>query len=334
MGEAAVSTLGRLSVVSPREVWRDEARDFTPWLLDNVDVLSELLGMNLVLEVAEHPVGNFRLDLKGKDEDTDQVVIVENQLEVSNHEHLGQILTYAAGTDPTTIVWIATGFREEHRQAMEWLNNRTDENTRFFAVEIEVVRIGDSAPAPAFKLVAQPNDWAKTVKAATSRNGGGTTREQAYWQFWERFRNRVLAEHPGWTKSAGSTKSSWFQMSAGAPGVNWVSTFSVRGLAVQLTFEDSNRDLNQNRFEELRERRTEFEASYGGPLEWEQRDGLKSTRVSAITLPCNVIETENWDSWIDWLIQTGAKMRAALEAVGGVPSGLTGFVTDEWGDPV
>jgi hypothetical protein len=152
MTDYAPPALGRLTQVPPRQVWPHEAHDFTPWLLNNVDVLSDLLGMDLVLEVAEHPVGGFSLDLMGRDEATGQIVIVENQLETSDHGHLGQILTYAAGTDPTTIVWVAASFRPEHRAAIDWLNARTDEDTRFFGVELGVVRIGDSEPAPAFRL--------------------------------------------------------------------------------------------------------------------------------------------------------------------------------------
>ncbi|MGH3563520.1 MAG: hypothetical protein ACRDTN_17470 [Mycobacterium sp.] len=127
--------LGRLTTVTPRDVWVHEAHDFTPWLLQNVDVLSDLLGMDLVLDVAEQPVGEFSLDLMGRDLSNGSVVIVENQLEQSDHGHLGQILTYAAGTDPTTIVWINTGFRAEHRAALDWLNEHTDPRTRFFGVE-------------------------------------------------------------------------------------------------------------------------------------------------------------------------------------------------------
>ena len=172
--------LGRLTTVLPRDVWTHEALNFTPWLLQNVDVLSDLLGMDLELQVAEHPVGDFSLDLLGRDASDDSVVIVENQLEQSDHGHLGQILTYAAGTNPKTIVWIATGFRPEHRAALDWLNEHTDPDTRFFGVEIGVVRIGDSSPAPNFRLVAEPNDWEKQVKAATAA-GAITERSKLFW---------------------------------------------------------------------------------------------------------------------------------------------------------
>jgi hypothetical protein len=315
------TSLGRIEVVPPRQVWPHEAHDFTPWLLENVDVLSDLLGMgHLILEEAEHAVGGFSLDLIGKDESNGEVVIVENQLEASDHLHLGQILTYAAGTDPTTIVWVATGFRPEHREAIAWLNDRTDERTRFFAVQIEVIRIGDSQPAPAFKLVEQPNDWAKQVKAATANPSGEVSeRERLYLEFWERYRLRVLIEHPTWTRASLSTKSSWFGMSAGVAGVNWISTFSQAGLGVQLVFEHPERDLNVARFETLAANKATVEDAFGGPLAWETREGLKSTRVAAYTEVADVALIDRWDAWIDWLISTGELMRTALSAGGGVP---------------
>ncbi|KAA1400451.1 DUF4268 domain-containing protein [Aeromicrobium ginsengisoli] len=312
--------LGRVIHVDARAVWPHEAHDFTPWLLANVDVLNSLLGMDLVLDVAEHPVGGFSLDLKGRDEQTRQTVIVENQLEQSDHMHLGQILTYAAGTDATTIVWVATSFREPHRAAIDWLNERTDEETRFFAVEIQVIRIGDSDLAPAFKLVAQPNDWGKHVKAANAQTGEVSEREGLYWQFWDQFRSRVLVEHPTWSKSSSSTKSSWFSMSAGVKGANWVATFTGRRLAVQLSFEDPDSDLNSARFEALLTRRVELEEAFGASIQWEPREGLKSTRIAVYSDDeCDVSDRAHWPDYVDWLIRQGIRLRSAVASVGGVP---------------
>lgn len=168
--------LGRLTSVPARQIWPDEARHFTPWLLDNAEVLAEVLGFPIELKYAEHPVGTFRLDLIGHVAGTEEVVIVENQLEVSDHTHLGQILTYAGGTDPTNIVWVAPRFTEEHRAALDWLNARTDQHTRFFAVEVKLVSIGDSVPAPLLSLVVKPNDWEKQVKAASASAKNAWTR--------------------------------------------------------------------------------------------------------------------------------------------------------------
>jgi hypothetical protein len=169
------------------------------------------------------------------------VVIVENQLETSDHMHLGQILTYAAGTNPSTIVWIAPTFRPEHRAAIDWLNTRTDENTRFFAVEIGVVRIGDSAPAPMFKLVAQPNDWEKAIRAASTAASGTSERAELYRAFWDQWIQRVRAAHPDWTRAAIPPKDSWISMSAKSPGASFYISFTQRGFENQLVFEHPTR---------------------------------------------------------------------------------------------
>lgn len=174
------NALGRLEPVDPRDVWPSEAQDFTPWLLANAQALSEAVGMDLNLEAAEHPIGGFSLDLIGVDTATGDRVIVENQLEVSDHSHLGQILTYAGGTDPVNVLWLATSFREEHRAALEWLNERTNESTRFFAVRIQVVRIGTSSPAPLFTLVVQPNDWGKKVRVNAVTRGSKWTEDDFF----------------------------------------------------------------------------------------------------------------------------------------------------------
>jgi len=150
--------LSRLAAVPARDIRKHEAHDFTLWLLENAEVLGEALGLDLELTEAERRVGGFALDLIGTDLATNTVVIVENQLEQTDHSHLGQLLTYAGGTDPSTIVWCAPAFREEHRAALDWLNEHTDEETRFFGVEIAAVRIDSSRPAPLFRVVAKPND--------------------------------------------------------------------------------------------------------------------------------------------------------------------------------
>lgn len=177
--------LGKLELLDVRQVWKHEAHTFTPWLLANADVLGELLGMDLVLSSAEHPVGGFSLDLIGVNETTNETVIIENQLTKTDHGHLGQLLTCAGGTDPVNVVWIATEFREEHRAALDWLNGRTDGNTRFFGIEISAVRIGESVPAPLMRLVAQPNNWGKKVKAIAKGDTAASDRAMAYQEFWK-----------------------------------------------------------------------------------------------------------------------------------------------------
>lgn len=312
---ATPPVLGRLEVIEPRTVWNHEAHSFTPWLLQNVDVLSELLGMDLELHVAEHPVGDFYLDLYGRDVADDGVVIVENQLERSDHSHLGQILTYAAGTDPRTIVWITTGFRAEHRAALDWLNEHTDPDTRFFGIEIEVVKIGTSAPAPNFKLVVSPNDWSKQVKAvADASNYTGLSR--AYWDFWRQFLDRIAAEHPTWTRAKASTKESWYNLSTGISGVSLATAFRRdTGLTVLLEFDSSDATRNEERFAAVKSMQAEFEAVVGEPAVWDERPAAKSCAVFVSSDYSTVVDEDQWPSMLDWLLDRHAAFRKALDTV-------------------
>jgi hypothetical protein len=161
-------TLGRLARVDLRDIWISEATDFTPWLArpENLTVLGETLGIDLELEAQERAVGPFRADILCKDVGTDRWVLIENQLERTDHSHLGQLLTYASGLEAVTIVWVAARFTEEHRSTLDWLNRITDESFRFFGLEVELWRIGDSPAAPKFNIVSKPNDWSQSVAQA------------------------------------------------------------------------------------------------------------------------------------------------------------------------
>ena len=153
--------LGRLQKVDLREAWTSESADFTPWLAQeqNLKLLGETIGIELELESQEKDVGPFRADILCKDTATDDWVLIENQLERTDHCHLGQLITYAAGLNAVTIVWVAERFTEEHRAALDWLNERTDDKIHLFGLEIELWRIGDSPIAPKFNIISQPNDW-------------------------------------------------------------------------------------------------------------------------------------------------------------------------------
>ena len=161
----ATPNLAKIEQVDLRQAWPNEAQDFTPWLAENIAELGEALGMDLELQQTEAPVGSYSLDVLAIDLNQNRPVIIENQLEATNHTHLGQLLTYAAGYDANVIVWLTREFRDEHRQTLDWLNQRTDENTQFFGVVVELWRIAGSPPAPHFKLVAMPNDWRKKTVA-------------------------------------------------------------------------------------------------------------------------------------------------------------------------
>ena len=171
--------MARLQAIQARDVWANEAADFTPWLRDNKDHLEAVLGIAIDITATEHPIGAFRLDMLGTDLTNDVPLVVENQLEGSDQSHLGQLITYAAGVDAATVVWVAGSFRDEHREALEWLNSVTNENVRFFGVAIRVVRIGDSLAAPNFDLVVSPSEWQKQLKALAKPSKPKSVTEEA-----------------------------------------------------------------------------------------------------------------------------------------------------------
>ena len=160
-------SLGRLQRVDLRTIWTSEPVQFTPWLArpENLEILGETLGLELELEAQEKEVGSFRADIVCRDIGTGSSVLIENQLEQTDHDHLGKLLTYAAGLQAVTVVWLAERFRDEHRAALDWLNDITHEESRFFGLEIELWRIGDSPAAPKFNIVSMPNDWSRSVRS-------------------------------------------------------------------------------------------------------------------------------------------------------------------------
>ncbi len=157
--------LGKLESVNLRDVWKTEAGDFTPWLAqeENLKILGDAIGIELEFVEKEKGVGPFRADILCKDTADDSWVLIENQIEKTDHRHLGQLLTYAAGLKAVTIIWIADRFTEEHRAALDWLNSITGDDFRFFGLEVELWKIGDSIAAPKFNTISKPNDWSKTI---------------------------------------------------------------------------------------------------------------------------------------------------------------------------
>ena len=186
--------LGRLEKVPLREVWSNEASDFTPWLAleQNIALLGDTIGIPLFVEEQEKAVGPFKADILCSEADSDEehFVLIENQLERTDHTHLGQLLTYAAGLDAATVVWIADRFTDEHRAALDWLNSITSEHFRFFGLEVEAWRIGDSDPAPKFNIVSSPNDWTKATRSG-ARHGKDSELKSLKMQFWTDVRDAL-----------------------------------------------------------------------------------------------------------------------------------------------
>jgi hypothetical protein len=182
--------LGKLEKVELRNVWKHEALDFTNWLaeLENLTLLSEEIGIDISLIQTEANVGKFNIDILAEEQQTGRKIVIENQLETTDHDHLGKVITYASGFDAEIIVWIVREVRDEHKQAIDWLNEHTDEKINFFVIKMEVWQIGDSALAPKFYIVSQPNDWAKAIKKTTVQQSQVSQIGLLQLEFWQKFR--------------------------------------------------------------------------------------------------------------------------------------------------
>ena len=306
---------GKVTPLPIREVWKHEAQNFTPWLLENAELLGEALGMDLEIKNAEHPVGNYSLDLIGEDIASGETVIIENQLEQSDHSHLGQLLTYAGGTGAHVIVWIADSFRLEHRAALEWLNEQTNSDTKFFGVTVSAVQINGTGPiAPMFNVEIKPNEWGKRVRQ--SLNSAGLTAAQGlYVEFWNKFSTRLADEKLSWTNSKADHKNSWLNLPLGTSGLHYSLNFSKQGARSELYFGSSDPELNTKRFEIVQEQSELFEQAYGKELSWEQLPGKKASRVADYLPGASVENTEGWGIYIDWFIAQNTRMRNAFAAI-------------------
>ncbi len=306
--------LGALERLSPRKVWPREDTDFTPWLAAHPEALASALGIDLEITEMEHLVGPFRVDLLGRDLTFDKILIVENQLEDSDHGHLGQLMTYAAGTDAATIVWITTSLREEHRQALEWLNQQTGVDTHFFGVEIEVVHIGDSLPAPLLNVVVAPNDWQKAARNAAT--AAGSSKSVMYANFWDQFLNRIRTERPQWTRATRVPSANWFAMAVGVPtGCSINAVFGQGGrLRTELYIDRATVEETSALYERLLAQKTAFETAYGRTLSWEPLENRRASRIADHR--DGMIEiTEEYSDYFEWLVETGDRMRRALAAI-------------------
>jgi hypothetical protein len=302
--------LGKIRQVDLREVWPNEAQSFTPWLQAHPEELGEVLGLELEFE-KEKSVGAFSLDLFGTDLNTGKSVVVENQLERSDHSHLGQLLTYAGGLESGTIVWLAKEIRQEHRAALEWLNSVTNSETNFFGVEIKAIRIGDSPPAPWLDLVVQPNSWSKSLKENASTLSE-SDRSRAYGEFWQILIEKLTEKYPEFSGRTPWARP-WFPSTIGTSGVTINFVFSSKGLRLEYYLGSADAALNQSRYEALLAIRTQIEQSIGQELDWEALDGRKACRISLYgPADSDVEDKERWAEYSAWFLDAFDKMRGAV----------------------
>ena len=297
-----MSELGRLERVDLRKIWETEAQDFTPWLATekNLSVLADTLGIELELEAQETNIGPFRADILCKNTDGGAWVLIENQLERTDHSHLGQLLTYAAGLHAVTICWIAERFTEEHRATLDWLNEITDNKFQFFGLEVELWRIGDSPPAPKFNVVSKPNDWSRSITPAVTP--GVSSRKQLQREFWSALMER-LDERKSPVRSKKPQPESWMQFSIGRAEFALEARLhsTEKWIAVHLVMKGPNAAAH---FGLLEQQREEIEGELGDDLEWRSSREKTEQHVRLCRRDADSTQREDWPNQLPWMVST------------------------------
>lgn len=298
--------LGRLERVDLRNIWASEATDFTPWLArpENLLVLAEALGIDLELEAQEKAVGPFRADLLCKDIGTDAWVLVENQLERTDHVHLGQLMTYASGLEAVTIVWIAARFTEEHRATLDWLNKITDESFRFFGLEVELWRIGDSPAAPKFNIVSKPNNWSRSVAQAARAIEETDLSETRVLQreYWATLGKSLDAARGAVSGNRKPQPQSWMGYPIGRSGFSLSAVMLRPRKQVRAELYISG-DSAKAFLALLMAQREAIEQDLSYPLEWEELPTRRDSRVSVYLSDLDPEDEADWPRQHQWLVE-------------------------------
>ncbi len=331
---SAIIPLGTFERVTLTQAWPTEDRNFTPWLAEatNIRLLGQALDMELEVEAIEHWVGPFRADILARATDeTDHRVIIENQFGRTNHGHLGQILTYLAGIESTkTVVWIAETIQADHRAAIDWLNNNTSDEFSFFAIEIELWRIGTSPPAPRFNVIASPNDWTKSTRSAARQVGEGELAERhhirlAYWASFAEY----LKAHGSSFRIRRANKDHWFEFPIGRAGFAISATISTDKQRIGVELYNHN-DPNKVAFNALFADKGAIEHEFGEPLEWQELPGKKASRIAIFRQGVDPSDEKQRDEQHTWML---AKMDQFRKVFAGRVRSLVLAPASEAGDP-
>lgn len=294
--------LGKIKKVNLQEVFSDEARKFTPWLEKNISQLSEAVGLEIIDIKREVKVGDFNADLMGFEANSEDKIIIENQLKPTNHDHLGKLITYASGMGAKYVIWVARKMREEHQKALEWLNEITANDISFFGVEVEIIKIDNSNPAVNFKLVIEPNAWGREVKQTTEQVD---ERHQKYQQIFARLVAEYERVKPEWGHLTARPRS-WISFGAGKTGFRF--TWAFRGdnrFDTELYIDTKDKDEIKSYFRELKKNEKAINKKISG-LKWEELPESRGSRIALYyKMPNNVkkLTDKEIDNLIKWAIE-------------------------------
>lgn len=296
------SKLGKIKKVDLRKAWNHEAYHFTNWLAEeeNLSILSDEIGVDIKLIQTEASVGKFNADILAEEENTGRKIIIENQLEATNHDHLGKVITYASGYDAEIIIWIVKDVREEHKKAIDWLNEHTDEEINFFAIKMELWQIGDSPFAPKFQIISEPNEWAKAIKSSV----GSTMTETKAMQldFWKQFVE--YAQNKNTTlRLRNARPRHYYNISLGNSyaQIGLTTNTQENKIACEVYISD-----NEDLYMKLLENKESIESELNEKLEWMELEGKKANRIK-ISREADITNTEEWEKYFEWFLDKTQK---------------------------
>lgn len=301
--------LGKIKEVDIRSVWAHEQYDFSKWLAEeeNIQTLGDTLNLSLTDVNTEQFVGSYRCDIICKDELTGKSVLIENQLEQTNHDHLGKIITYASGLDASVVVWIVANAREEHASAIEWLNKHTDDDVSFFLLEVHAYTIGDSDPAPMFKIIEQPNDFVKMVKTVAQKGELNETQNKRL-QFWTEF-NDVLEQRGKPFNKRKATADHWYSIAVGSSQCHISIDLVNKEHRIRVgMWIDDNKDL----FDEWLTHKDEIEATAGIKYDWDRLDNKKAAVICTSIKGLDYNKQDNYPELMNKAIDLVISMRDAF----------------------
>lgn len=301
-----MNKLGTLKKVNLREYWKHEALDYTKWLAkdENIQLLCEEIGISLVNIQAEAPIGRYNVDIVGLDEDSNKRVIIENQLEFTDHKHLGQIITYAAGLNAGLVIWIVKDAKEEHQKAVEWLNNNTSADLSFFLIKMELWQIGDSPFAPKFHVLVEPNDWAKQLQSPSSEPKELTDTKLTQLDFWKQFVVYAKENNSSIRMGRKARAQHWYNISFGTSEAVLSLTLNSRedNMACSIYIPKS-----PELYQKLENNKEQIEAQLGFHLDWQSLEGKQASRIALTTNASLDLENE-WSNYHQWLLEKAEVM--------------------------
>lgn len=303
--------LGILKTVSARQKWANEARDFTPWLANNITELSRALGLELEVENTEVAVGPYSADILAKDAGTGKYVVIENQLEKTNHDHLGKAITYASVLDASTIIWVATDFTEEHKKALDWLNDHTSEEVAIYGVQVELWQIDNSNMALRFNVISKPNQAVRQA-ARTLATGDLSDKRKFQLEFWNKFKDKLAK-----TKKIPSLQTPrpqyWFDITIGKANIYLSNTCNTEVNTVGVRIYIGNK-ISDKMLPFLESKKDEIESAIGQPLQWNPNPDNRD-KVIMLLHSTDFNDPKKVDEALDWLVDYTIKFRETFSKI-------------------